>query len=242
MSVPVTVLPPAGQPCADRAPRGEPRPASASGRGSVVGLNAPVRSLKMLELQIAAGATEVYLALRPQDQIPVSFDALPARRDGEATHVSSVAMLRELILTAHDAGLMVHFCADAPVVRPGDRVLYEEHAARGVDAGADTVVVGSVPACDWLASRTGYRLVAGGAMGVSVPAYATYLRDTYRVSRVVLPHSLTLDEVGRGRRVHRAGRPGNRDTRANRWRSGLRTLPAAGHTWNRARVPRRVRR
>ena len=32
-------------------------------------------------------------------------------------------------------------------------------------------------------------------MGVSVSAYATYLRDTYRVSRVVLPHSLTFDEV-----------------------------------------------
>ena len=53
----------------------------------VVGLDAPVRSLKMLELQIKAGATEVHVGLR--SRAPVSFDGLPANRDGEPTQVVS---------------------------------------------------------------------------------------------------------------------------------------------------------
>lgn len=178
--------PPAGQPCAAR-PSGPP---TGAGPRATVGLDAPVRSLKMLELQIKAGATEVYLALRPD--APVSFDSLPANRDGEPTQVSSVALLGEIVAAAHDAGLLVHFCADAPVVRAEDETAYRRHVERAVDAGADTVVAGSLAACAWL---TGLPLVAGGVLGVSTLGFAEHLRDAYGVRRVVLPHTLTLGEV-----------------------------------------------
>lgn len=159
-----------------------------------VALNAPVRSLKMLELQTSAGATEVYLALRPPAG-HASFDALPARRDGEPTQVGSVAMLGELVSAAHRAGLRVHFCADAPVVREDDEHSYREHVEAGLEAGADTVVVGSLASCAWLSHLDGADLVAGLAMGVSTPALVEYLRDAHGIRRVVLPHTLTLAEV-----------------------------------------------
>jgi collagenase-like PrtC family protease len=157
-----------------------------------VELNAPVRSLKMLELQVKAGATEVYLALRADP--PASFDALPANRDGEPTQVSNPGLFAELVAAAHDAGLVVHFCADAAVVRAGDEAAYRRHVERGLAAGADTVVVGSLAACAWLASGEA-PLVAGDVMGVSTPDFAEHLRDTYGVRRVVVPHTLTLGEV-----------------------------------------------
>lgn len=182
-----------GQPCA---PREAPAATSRAGTEVRVELNAPVRSLKMLELQIAAGATEVYMALRPPAGSPVSFDALPARRDGEPTHVPSPALLGELIATAHDAGLRVHFCADAPVVPAAYEQVYLEHVAKGVAAGADTVVVGSLTACALLAdSSPATTLVAGAAMGVATCGYATHLREAYGVRRIVLPHTVTLAEV-----------------------------------------------
>lgn len=154
------------------------------------GLNAPVRSLKMLELQIKAGATEVYLTSRPAG--PVSFDSLPANRDGEPTHVSSQVLVRELVAGAHEAGLRVHFCADTPVIRADDEKAYREHVDRGLEAGADTVVVGSLAACAWLSDLP---VVVGGQLGVSTLGLAEYLRDTYGVHRIVVPHTLTLGEV-----------------------------------------------
>lgn len=184
--MPAETSPPAGQPCAAR-PAGLPTVASPR---DTVGLDAPVRSLKMLELQIKAGATEVYLASRPD--AAVSFDSLPANRDGEPTQVSSTALLAELVAAAHEAGLAVHFCADAPVIRQEDETAYRRHVERAFDAGVDTVVAGSLTACAWL---TGMPVVAGGQMGVSTLGFAEHLRDTYGVRRVVLPHTLTLGEV-----------------------------------------------
>lgn len=177
---------PAGQPCADR-------PVVEPSADHVVGLNAPVRSLKMLELQIAGGATEVYLGLRPEDG-PVSFDSLPANRDGEQTHVSSPALLGEIVTAAHTAGLIVHFCADTPVVRAADEAAFRRHVERGVAAGVDTLVVGSLPACSWLAGGE-LPVVAGGALGVSTPDLAAHLHEKYGVRRVVVPHTLALDEI-----------------------------------------------
>jgi collagenase-like PrtC family protease len=143
----------------------------------------------MLELQIKAGATEVHVGLRSRSS--VSFDALPANRDGEPTQVS-LGLLAELVTVAHDGGLRVHFCADTPVVRPDDETAYREHVAHGLDAGVDTVVVGSLPACAWF---PGASIVAGGELGVSTLGLAEHLRDTYGVRRVVVPHTLTLGEV-----------------------------------------------
>jgi collagenase-like PrtC family protease len=159
-------------------------------------LNAPVRSLKMLELQIAAGATEVYMALLPSPGVPVSFDSLPALRGGEPTHVSNIALLTELIRSAHAAGLRAHLSVDTPIVPTSYEREYLDHAARGLEAGADTLVVGSLAACDQVAERfPDTLLVVGGILGVSTVSYAEYLRDTYGVLRLVLPHTLTLDEI-----------------------------------------------
>jgi collagenase-like PrtC family protease len=156
-----------------------------------VGLDAPVRSLKMLELQIKAGATEVHVGLR--SRASVSFDGLPANRDGEPTQVSA-PLLGEIVTTAHGAGLRVHFYADTPVVLPADETAYRAHVERALSAGADTIVVGSLPACAWLAAD-GVPIVAGGALGVSTLGFAEHLRDTYGVRRVVVPHTLALGEV-----------------------------------------------
>lgn len=144
----------------------------------------------MLELQVKAGATEVYLTSRPAG--PVTFDSLPANRDGEPTHVSNPVLLREIIAGAHDAGLRVHFCADAPVIRPDDEKSYREHVEQGLEAGADTVVVGSLAACAWL---TDAPVVVGGTLGVSTVGLAEFLRDSCGITRIVVPHTLTLGEV-----------------------------------------------
>ncbi|GAA1933532.1 hypothetical protein GCM10009716_45940 [Streptomyces sodiiphilus] len=165
-------------------------------RAAAVALNAPVRSLQMLDLQTAAGATEIYVALRPPAQEGNSFDSLPGVRDGDPTQVTSGRLLEEIIAQAHAGGLRVHLCADAPAVADGDRGGYLRHVAGGLAAGADTVVVGSAATARWVSrAHPDALLVAGAPLGVTTVAWARHLLDAYGVRRVVLPHATTLDEI-----------------------------------------------
>jgi collagenase-like PrtC family protease len=164
---------------------------------AVVGLNAPVRSLQMLDLQAAAGASEVYLALPPVGGA-LSFDGLPSARDGEPTQVTTRRTLTALVTEAHHRGLRAHFCADAPAVAPSRRDDWLAHARIGIEAGADTVVVGSLATLAWLTdAHPGVDVVAGGQLGVSTTSFARHIAATYGVRRIVLPHEITLDEIAR---------------------------------------------
>ncbi|MBQ1098268.1 U32 family peptidase [Streptomyces sp. b94] len=169
-----------------------PDPATAA----AVALDAPVRNLQMLELQITGGATEIYLAQRAPADTAGSFDALPGKRDGDTTQVSNRRLVKEIISQAHTAGLKVNLCADAPAVAAGDKEAFLAHVAQGIDAGADTVVVGALPTARWIAdAHPGVPLVAGAPLGVSTAAYALRLQETYRVRRIVVPHATGLDEI-----------------------------------------------
>ncbi|MEV0781229.1 peptidase U32 family protein [Streptomyces sp. NPDC050433] len=161
-----------------------------------VALDAPVRNLQMLELQITGGATEIYLAHRTPAGQDTSFDALPGTRDGDPTQVSNRRLLKEIITQAHAAGLRVHLGVDAPAVPAEARTAYLTHVEQGIEAGADTVIVGALPAARWIAdAHPGIPLVAGAALGVTTVAYAEHLRAAYGVRRVVMPHAATLDEI-----------------------------------------------
>lgn len=169
-----------------------PEPSAAA----TVGLDAPVRNLQMLELQIAGGATEIYLAHRPPAEAGQSFDALPGKRDGDPTQVSNRRLLKELITQAHAADMRVHLCADAPAVAADAKKAFLAHVEQGLDAGADTVVVGSLPTARWVTdAHPGVPLVAGAHLGVTTVAYARHLQQTYGVTRIVVPHAATLDEI-----------------------------------------------
>ncbi|MFC0598280.1 peptidase U32 family protein [Streptomyces palmae] len=161
-----------------------------------VALNAPVRNLQMLELQIAGGADEIYVAHRAPAGQGGSFDALPGRRDGEPTQISNRRLLKEIITQAHEAGLRVHLCADAPAVGAASRAHFLAHVAQGVEAGADTVVVGALSTARWIArDHPDTPLVAASGLGVTTVSAARYLRETYGFRRVVVPHGMGLDEI-----------------------------------------------
>ncbi|WP_033309298.1 U32 family peptidase [Streptomyces iakyrus] len=150
----------------------------------------------MLELQITGGATEIYLAHRSPADAASSFDALPGKRDGDPTQVSNRRLLKEIIAQAHAADMKVHLCADAPAVTAGEKDAFLAHVAQGIEAGADSVVVGALPAARWIAdTHPDVPLVAGAPLGVTTVAYAKRLQEGYGVRRIVVPHATALDEI-----------------------------------------------
>lgn len=163
---------------------------------SRVALNAPVRSLEMLDRQIEAGATEVYVGLAAEELRVLTFNALARIRDREPTQVSSPELLEEIVLAAHAQGLLVHFAADSPYLPPLLHNAYVAHVRRAIAVGVDSVIVADVGLMALLRdSGIEQPLVASGYMAVSTVRFARYLHEAFGVTRVVLPNAMVLDEI-----------------------------------------------
>ena len=170
--------------------------AEGGGRQARMHIDAPVRSLEMLDLQVAAGATEVYLGLAAAELNTLTFNAYAARRSEQPTQVSSAKLLRSLIAEAHTQGLTVNFSANASHLPQQLHQAFVDHVRTALDLGADRVIVANVGLLRALrAAGVTAPLVASGTMGVTTSAYAEWLARTFDVSRVVLPHSVTLGEA-----------------------------------------------
>jgi collagenase-like PrtC family protease len=163
---------------------------------SAPALDAPVRSLDMLDMQVSAGATEIYLGL-PSDLLHVlTFNSLPRTRGEHPTQVSSPELMAEIVDQAHRQGLRVHFCADVQFLPAALQAAYVEHVRGAVGMGVDSVVVAGIGLMRLLRSAgVEVPLVASGYMAVATVPFARYLRDAFGVGRVIVPHSMKLGEI-----------------------------------------------
>lgn len=165
-------------------------------RATPPALNAPVRSLEMLDLQIASGATEIYVGLASPALKKLTFNALARSRDEQPTQVSSPELLEDIIVEAHGQNRRVHFSANIQHLHPSLHAPYIAHVRQAVELGVDTVIVADIGLMQVLrAAGVTLPFVAAGYMAVGTTAFARYLRDAFGVTRVVLPHAITLEEI-----------------------------------------------
>lgn len=159
-------------------------------------LNAPVRSLEMLDLQIAAGATEIYVGLACPELKVLTLNALARMRDEQPTQVSSPELLADIVTEAHAKGLRVHFSANIQALSTALYPLYVAHVQQAVALGVDTIIMANLGLMQLLRTA-GITLpfVAAGYMGVGTTQFAQYVRDHFGVVRVVLPHAIALEEI-----------------------------------------------
>ncbi|HEY1015314.1 MAG TPA: U32 family peptidase [Herpetosiphonaceae bacterium] len=150
----------------------------------------------MLDLQLAAGATEIYVGLVSEPLKVLTFNAHARMRDEHPTQVNSPALLGDIITDAHAKGVTVHFSANIAYLPAALHAAYVTHVQTAVALGVDTVLVANLGLMRLLreAGLT-IPLVAAGYMGVTTTAFARYLQTALGVVRVVLPHAMTLDEI-----------------------------------------------
>lgn len=161
-----------------------------------VALNVPVRSLEMLDLQIAAGADEIYLGLASDELATFTYNAYAVTRSDQPTQITSPALLRSIIKEAHRNDLTVNFSANAPHLPVELHQEYLSHVRAAVSSGVDRVIVANVGLLDVLQrGEITVPLIAAGNMGVTTVTYARWLTERFSVSRIVTPHQITLDEV-----------------------------------------------
>lgn len=159
-------------------------------------LNAPVRSLDMLDLQIKAGATEIYVGLVCDELTVLTFNAHARMRDEHPTQVSSPELLADIVDDAHAKGLKVHFSANIQYLPPALHAAYIRHVKEAVELGVDSLIVANLSLMHQIrAAGITLPLVAAGYMGVTTTAFARYLQSACGVTRVVMPHAMTLEEI-----------------------------------------------
>nr|AEH26482.1 peptidase [uncultured Acidobacteria bacterium A3] len=163
---------------------------------TAIALNAPVRSIEMLDLQIKAGANEVYVGL-PAEPLKVwTFNARARKLDEQPCQVPSLRALRGIVDEAHAAGLTVHFSANVQHLPPSLHAAYRAQVAQALDAGADGLIVANVGLARLLRDAgVTAPMTAGLYMNVGTTRLARYLRDQLAVRRIVLPHAMKLTEV-----------------------------------------------
>lgn len=162
----------------------------------VFALNAPVRSLEMLELQIEAGATEIYVGLGCDELKVLTFNARAQSSDEQPCQVSSPRLLKDLIQFAHEEKLSVNFSANIQHLPTAFHPAYVDHVKRAVDMGVDNIVVANMGLMKLLrASGIALPFTAAGYMNVGTVRLARYLGENFGVTRVTLPHAMALEEV-----------------------------------------------
>lgn len=165
-------------------------------QSSTIILNAPVRSLEMLELQIAARATEVYVGLACDELGELTFNARGRTYDDVPCQVASVRLLRSIVAEAHLAGLRVNFSANSALVAPELRGAFVDQVRAALDAGCDELILGNLGLARHLRDvGIAAPMTAGLMMHVGTASYASYLVRELNVHRVVLPHAMKLEEV-----------------------------------------------
>lgn len=162
---------------------------------------APVRSLQMLELQLEAGADEVYLAMADPDLQVLTHHSRFATAGGHPTQVEDPGELAALVERAHAAGCPVGFMANGYYVAADLAPGFLRHVQAAVAAGVDYVAVGH-PAAALLLREAGVAipLAVGTLAGTVNAAQVRWLREL-GVTRVMLPPALLLPEVAALARV-----------------------------------------
>jgi collagenase-like PrtC family protease len=161
-------------------------------------LNAPVRSLEMLDLQIKAGADEIHVGLPAEPLRVWTFNARARTLDEQPCQVASPKALQSIIDKAHRSGVAVQFSADVQHLPASLHAAYVAQVREALDIGADGVIVASVALARVLREAgVSAPITAGLYMNVGTTRLATYLRDHLHISRIMLPHAMKLDEVKR---------------------------------------------
>lgn len=158
---------------------------------------APIREFDELDMLAASGAEELYCGVVPREWTARFPGALWLNRRAPAgSGLDSFAKLRRLRDAAHAKNLPVFVTLNAPTYGADQLDMVLDLADRmSEEAGADALIVTDLNLLALLSERklTAQLHVSSVAATLNSEAVA-FLRD-FGVSRIVLPRSVTLDEI-----------------------------------------------
>lgn len=160
----------------------------------------PVNTIESAKAHIRMGADEVYVGLLLVSPFEYSFSG---RANGSSVKVNpEFSELKDIVSLCKDNGVTVNFAANKPFITNdydgGTRgfSLFCEYVSRGLEAGADNLIIGSIQNIRLLESQ-----------GISAPIHCSVFNGAFNeehvrilaengsVRRVVLPYNILLSEI-----------------------------------------------
>jgi len=152
---------------------------------------APVSSLKGAELQIKAGADEIYVGLEE----PKIFRNLSFSGGGKGNNVTSYKEFKKIIKLSHENGVLVNYAANIPLMVTSLEEYFLEYVEKGVEAEVDTLILGDIGSILLIKDNNiDIPIVASVFNNIFNLEHVKLLKDL-KVSRIVFPHKLTLEEM-----------------------------------------------
>ncbi len=159
---------------------------------------APVRELDELEMLVAAGAEELFCGIVPREWLERYTGAIWLNRRGaKGGSLETWDDLRRLVAAAHDAKLPVFVTLNAPYYTAEQLPLVLDLARRmSEEAGADALIVTDINLLARLSEENLSAKLHVSSVAATLNSEAIRFLMNFGPSRVILPRSLTLAEIG----------------------------------------------
>ncbi|MDS0527093.1 U32 family peptidase [Clostridium sp. SHJSY1] len=159
----------------------------------------PVSSLSTARMQILAGADEIYVGLDYDTFQNVSFSGR-GRFNNKGKKVSpSLDELKEIVILAHDNGVIVNFAANTShMSQSKDDTIereYQRYVKAGLEAGVDQIIVGDIGNLLILNEMKVNKKIVASVFLATFNIETIQFWKTLGVTRVVLPHHVLLEEI-----------------------------------------------
>lgn len=163
-------------------------------------VKAPIRNLEIAKLMCKVGAKEVYVGidgrvLDPRYKIFTFNGRFNQKDNGTPTQVQSVEELHEIVKCCHDAGVTVYYTANGYYMHENFESEFKKYLEIGVNAGVDSIIASNFGVIDFIHSQYPEMPLEAGLFLFSCNAEYIDLLKKYNVSRIVLPHSITIPEI-----------------------------------------------
>lgn len=150
----------------------------------------PVASYKSAELQIKAGADEIYMGM----EYP-NFKNFNLSGRGKGANVATVKELKDIVKLCHDNNVKVNYTANTLFMVNDFENLFLEHVEQVINSDVDTLILGELGSILLVREHNfNIPLVAGVFNNVFNIEHVRFL-EKLGISRVILPHELTLEEM-----------------------------------------------
>lgn len=161
----------------------------------------PVNTYDSAKAQVKLGADEIYVGLLMKDDFDYTFSGRTNRPDFKTN--PEYEELKDIVNLCKDKGVPVNFAANKPFLTNdadgGTTVLkrFEKYVQNGLDLGVDNFIIGSLQNIRFLQDN-GFKAPIHTSVFNSVfnQEHVRYLSDIPNVIRVVLPQSISREELG----------------------------------------------
>lgn len=158
---------------------------------------APIREFDELEMLAAAGAEELYCGVVPREWTAKFPGALWLnRRAAASSGLDSFAELRRLRDAAHARDLPLFVTLNAPTYGPDQLPMVQDLAQRmSEEGGVDALIVSDLNLIALLSEAGLHAQLHVSSVAATLNTEAVGFLKDFGVTRVVLPRSVTLDEI-----------------------------------------------